>query len=182
MLILILLCHLRKNRAKYFVYDSKHTILLLQKIIFHKVNKSGLQQIVSVKKNDSENSDFLGFIASNITSFFSGFSTHFNIVKFSYRQHAFDYFQSLFKLEKKTANCQNIADHLSCLNQQSINHFINSDHWSYKGLMEQVAMEASAMFTNNKQPVALLIDEVGFRKKGKMSACVSRQYLSLIHI
>ncbi len=95
-------------------------------------------------------------------------------------QHAFDYFQSLFKLEKKTANCQNIADHLSCLNQQSINHFITSDHWSFEGLMDQVAMEASRMFVNNKQPTALLIDEVGFRKKGKMSACVSRQYLGCI--
>ena len=41
-------------------------------------------------------------------------------------------------------------------------------------------MEASAMFSNSKQPVGLLIDEVGFRKKGKMSACVSRQYLGCI--
>ncbi|WP_322874206.1 IS701 family transposase [Aquimarina sp. ERC-38] len=136
--------------------------------------------MVSTKKNDSRNSEFLGFIESNLNSFFLNFSTHFKIVKFSYGQHAFDYFQSLFKLEKKTANCQNIADHLSCLDQQSINHFINSGHWSYEGLMDQVAMEASQLFAKGKQPTALLIDEVGFRKKGKMSACVSRQYLGCI--
>uniref|UniRef100_UPI0011AF71C2 transposase n=1 Tax=Aquimarina sp. I32.4 TaxID=2053903 RepID=UPI0011AF71C2 len=119
-------------------------------------------------------------VRSSFTSFFSDFSTHFKIVKFSYRQHAFDYFQSLFKLEKKTVNCQNIADHLSCLDQQSINHFINSDCWSFRNLMDQVALESSKMFVNNKQPTGLLIDEVGFRKKGKMSACVSRQYLGCI--
>jgi SRSO17 transposase len=46
--------------------------------------------------------------------------------------------------------------------------------------MDQVALESSKMFVNNKQPTGLLIDEVGFRKKGKMSACVSRQYLGCI--
>ena len=39
---LILLCHLRKKGVKYFVNDNKHAILLLQKIMFHNVNKSGL--------------------------------------------------------------------------------------------------------------------------------------------
>lgn len=46
--------------------------------------------------------------------------------------------------------------------------------------MDQVAIESSKMFANTSQPTALLIDEVGFRKKGKMSACVSRQYLGCI--
>lgn len=122
----------------------------------------------------------MGFVQSNITSLFSGFNNYFKIVKFSYQQHAFDYFQSLFKLDKKTANCQNIADYLSCLDQQSINHFINSANWSFRNLMDQIALESSKMFANSKQPTALLIDEVGFRKKGKMSACVSRHYLGCI--
>lgn len=33
---------------------------------------------------------------------------------------------------------------------------------------------------NDREPVAFLIDEVGFRKKGKYSACVGRQYLGSI--
>lgn len=73
-----------------------------------------------------------------------------------------------------------MADHLSTLSQQSINHFVNSDLWSYRALMDQVALASSDLFSMTNQPTALLIDEVGFRKKGKMSACVSRQYLGCI--
>ena len=46
--------------------------------------------------------------------------------------------------------------------------------------MDEVALESSMLFENSKEPTALLIDEVGFRKKGKMSACVGRQYLGCI--
>lgn len=73
-----------------------------------------------------------------------------------------------------------MADHLSRLSQQSINHFVNSDLWSYRALMDQVALASSDLFSQRNQPTALLIDEVGFRKKGRMSACVSRQYLGCI--
>ena len=40
--------------------------------------------------------------------------------------------------------------------------------------MDEVAQEASKLFEQDKKPVALLIDELGFRKKGNMSACVAR--------
>ena len=83
-------------------------------------------------------------------------------------------------MKKKGANCQEIADSISNLNQQSINHFINSDNWSFRALMDEVAQETSQLFSQVKKPVALLIDEVGYRKKGKMSAYVARQYLGCI--
>jgi len=86
----------------------------------------------------------------------------------------------LFKLEKNRANCQEIADNVSELDQQCINHFINSDHWSFGDLMDQIAQQASTLFKQKRKPVGLLIDELGFRKKGKMSACVARQYLGCI--
>ena len=88
--------------------------------------------------------------------------------------------QFLFKLEKNRVNCQEVADCISELSQQNINHFINSEHWSYRDLMDEIAQDASRLFEQSKQPVALLFDEVGIRKKGKMSACVARQYLGCI--
>ena len=136
------------------------TLFLLQTKYDLKVHKSELFQIVIAKKNDAEKSEFLVEIKRGFSDFFSEFSTHFNIVKFSYRSHAFDYLQSLFKLEKKTANCQQIADMLSAQSQQNINHFINSDHWSFRELMDQVATSASQMFAQHNSPVALLIDEL----------------------
>jgi len=66
------------------------------------------------------------------------------------------------------------------LDQQSINHFINSDHWSYRALMDEISQEAFQLFKQRRKPVGLLIDELGFRKKGRMSACVARQYLGCI--
>ena len=101
-------------------------------------------------------------------------------VKFSFQEHAYDYLQSLFKLEKNKANCQEIADSISRLDQQNINHFISNENWSFRSLMDEVSQEVSKLFSQIKKPVALLIDEVGFRKKGKMSACVARQYLGCI--
>ena len=46
--------------------------------------------------------------------------------------------------------------------------------------MDEISHQASSLFEQGKSPVGLLIDEVGFRKKGTMSACVSRQYLGCI--
>ncbi|MEO1255181.1 MAG: IS701 family transposase, partial [Bacteroidota bacterium] len=86
----------------------------------------------------------------------------------------------LFKFEQNRANCQEISDSISRLDQQRINHFINSDHWSFRELMDEVSKEASTLFKQVKKPVGLLIDEVGFRKKGNHSACVARQYLGCV--
>lgn len=46
--------------------------------------------------------------------------------------------------------------------------------------MDEVAKEASTLFKEVNKPVGLLIDEVGFRKKGRHSACVARQYLGCV--
>lgn len=46
--------------------------------------------------------------------------------------------------------------------------------------MDEIAQEASALFKPVRKPVGLLIDEIGFRKKGNMSACVARQYLGCV--
>ncbi|MEM7106563.1 MAG: transposase [Bacteroidota bacterium] len=46
--------------------------------------------------------------------------------------------------------------------------------------MDEIAQQASSLFKQARKSVGLLIDEVGFRKKGHMSACVSRQYLGCV--
>jgi len=115
-----------------------------------------------------------------VKDFFLKFSSSFEISKYSFQEHALDYFKSLFKLEKKKVNCQNIADYISPLNNQSINHFLNSTRWSSSNLIDEIARESSFLLKKNNKPTALLLDEVSFRKKGNMSACVSRQYLGCI--
>ena len=51
--------------------------------------------------------------------------------------------------------------------------------WSYRNVLDELSCQVSQLF-NKEEEVALLVNEVGFRKKGKDSACVGRQYLGCI--
>jgi SRSO17 transposase len=94
-------------------------------------------------------------------------------------QKAFSYIRGLFKSEKNRANCTSISDSLGEFDHQSINHLLTESPWSYREVLEELSLKAGDLF-NEDQEVALLIDEVGFRKKGIYSACVGRQYLGCI--
>lgn len=73
-----------------------------------------------------------------------------------------------------------MGTHLKGQNAQSINHMLTDSPWNYSDLFEGIFDRAYKLLKSNKKRVYLLIDEVGFRKKGKESACVSRQYLGCI--
>ncbi|MEQ8554319.1 MAG: IS701 family transposase, partial [Cyclobacteriaceae bacterium] len=90
---------------------------------------------------------------------------------------AISYIRGLFKSEKNRANCTSISDTLGEFDHQSINHLLTESPWSYSEVLEELSLRASDMFNRDQGEVGLLIDEVGFRKKGKSSACVGRQYL-----
>ena len=97
---------------------------------------------------------------------------------------------SLFKLEKKKATCQEIADQVSQHSNQSLNRFINSSGWDSRALFTHVAQSTSVLFEDYSpersneslclDKTALLIDEVGFRKKGNESVGVAQQYLGCL--
>lgn len=94
-------------------------------------------------------------------------------------QKAFSYIRGLFKSEKNRANCTSISDSLGEFDHQSINHLLTESPWSHTEVLEELSVKAGELFKED-QEIALLIDEVGFRKKGKHSACVGRQYLGCI--
>lgn len=91
----------------------------------------------------------------------------------------YSYIRGLFKSEKNRANCTSIADSLGELNHQSFNHLLCDSPWNYQQVLMELSIRANTLL-NDYQDVGLLIDEVGFRKKGNHSACVSRQYLGCI--
>ena len=70
--------------------------------------------------------------------------------------------------------------HLKDKDSQSIHHMLTSSPWSYQDLFDGVFSRANKLLSDHGKKVYLLIDEVGFRKKGKDSACVGRQYLGCI--
>jgi SRSO17 transposase len=73
-----------------------------------------------------------------------------------------------------------MGEHLKETNSQSINHMLSEAPWDYQDLFEGIFNRAYKLLKSHKKKVYLLVDEVGVRKKGTESACVSRQYLGCI--
>lgn len=65
------------------------------------------------------------------------------------------------------------------LDHQSLNHLLTESPWDHGDVLTDISCKANDLF-KDYQDVGLLIDEVGFRKKGRYSACVGRQYLGCI--
>lgn len=65
-------------------------------------------------------------------------------------------------------------------NHQSYQHLLSESPWDYKDVFLQLEEESLKQMKDQTAPIALLLDEVGFRKKGNSSACVGRQYLGSI--
>lgn len=92
---------------------------------------------------------------------------------------ALSYIRGLFKSEKNRANCTSIADSLGELDHQSLNHLLSNSPWDYTQVLREISQSTSSLLSGLEE-TALLIDEVGFRKKGRHSACVGRQYLGCL--
>jgi SRSO17 transposase len=118
-------------------------------------------------------------VSNNIPTVLDFFQDCFKTKTYEVYDKALLYLKGLFKLEKNRANCCTISQAIGDLNNQSLNHFISNSPWDYKKIFQLLPELISNHFDSQK-PVALLIDEVGFRKKGKNSACVGRQYLGCI--
>lgn len=52
--------------------------------------------------------------------------------------------------------------------------------WEYGELFKKIRQRCIGLLRKQKKKIYILIDEVGFRKKGKHSACVGNQYLGCI--
>lgn len=52
--------------------------------------------------------------------------------------------------------------------------------WEYTALFKMILNRSIKLLRQQKEKIYILIDEVGFRKKGKKSACVGQQYIGSI--
>jgi SRSO17 transposase len=64
-------------------------------------------------------------------------------------------------------------------NYQAIQQFITDSGWDYKPVMNRVAQIADELIGDETES-CLIVDESGFRKKGKLSVGVARQWLGNI--
>lgn len=77
-------------------------------------------------------------------------------------------------LFEEDRNIEKISETMN-VNYFQMQHFITESNWSARELMDQVARDVSAALPKRKL-TALIIDESGWRKKGKKSVGVARQY------
>ena len=60
---------------------------------------------------------------------------------------------------------------------QNLNHFISDSPWEWEPVIERIGEDTSRLFTRQSGKIGLLIDESGWKKAGKHSVGVARQYL-----
>ena len=109
-------------------------------------------------------------------SLFQGFfQTHTHPVF----HRALSYIRDLFKSEKNRANYTSIADSLGELDHQSLNHLLSNSPWDHTQVLHEISQSTSSLLPGPGETV-MLIDEVGFRKKGRHSACLGKQYLGCL--
>lgn len=63
---------------------------------------------------------------------------------------------------------------------QNLHHMLTASPWDYSKLMKAILNRCIKLLRTQKERIYILLDEVGYRKKGRHSACVGRQYLGCI--
>jgi SRSO17 transposase len=63
---------------------------------------------------------------------------------------------------------------------QNLHHMLTESPWEYGELFKKIRQRCIRLLRQQKEKIYILIDEVGFRKKGQHSACVGHQYLGCI--
>ena len=69
---------------------------------------------------------------------------------------------------------------LEGFNGQNLHHMLTTSPWDYAKVMGEILNRCIKLLRTQKECIYILLDEVGYRKKGKYSACVGQQYLGCI--
>jgi SRSO17 transposase len=100
----------------------------------------------------------------------------------SYRKNVSDkatqYLSGLLKKDLRK-NAETIASAVPDASVQNLQQFISDSSWQYQLVMNQTALNVNELL-GDIENAALLIDESGNPKKGKMSVGVARQYLGCV--
>jgi len=124
------------------------------------------------------------FLLLKSVRYLSHFQDVLKAKTYSLIPQAADYLKGLYHCTKKKATCTGMEEHLGERNAQSHNHFISQSHWSWEKLMDKLTLKCYHFFiyflVASQNDICLVIDEIGFKKSGKHSACVSRQWLGCL--
>lgn len=93
----------------------------------------------------------------------------------TYSDKATQYLRGLFQSEKRNIGkmCEKVEDS----NMQNLRHSVSNSPWDADAVMRQIASDTDRLFKENQEKIGLVIDESGWKKQGKKSVGVARQYL-----
>ena len=91
----------------------------------------------------------------------------------SVSEHARAYLTGLL-MKAPRKNMERIEEYVEGCAYESVQHFLSDSPWDHKVVLDKVALDVCDLF--GEAETALIIDESGLAKKGKMSAGVARQY------
>ncbi len=102
------------------------------------------------------------------------FASDFHTKTRSVEKQSLQYLQGIF-LEKGHGNMVNYANNVPETNNQVLQNFISDSPWDEKPVIDKIQKEVTQLI-GDKNYGSLHIDESGFKKSGKNSVGVKRQY------
>lgn len=92
----------------------------------------------------------------------------------TYSDKVTQYLRGLFQSEKR--NIEKMCEKAEDSDMRNLQHFISNSPWDAESVMKRVASDTDKVFRKNEEKTGLLIDESGWKKQGKKSVGVARQY------
>lgn len=80
-------------------------------------------------------------------------------------------------LHEGKSNIERMAERVSGSDYQQMHHFISESNWDAEAVMSEVARQMDSSLSAPHLRKGLILDESGWRKKGKKSVGVCRQYI-----
>ena len=114
----------------------------------------------------------------SLRSYVSSYGDLFRCHRRSNEKKVFQYLSGLFHDGKH--NIERMNERVFDSHYGALQHFISDSPWDHRLVLSAVAQDISKLFADSSDPVGLLIDESGHRKRGSHSVGVSRQYLGSI--
>ena len=85
------------------------------------------------------------------------------------------YLKGLMQADPNKKNMERMEERVPNADEQQLQHMLSDSPWDHQAVMDQVALEADGWLGGNRNS-CLLIDESGFKKSGRHSVGVARQW------
>lgn len=116
----------------------------------------------------------LGNLVKEFVEFHRQYYDFFKLKTKTVFEQSYHYLCGLMRANRK--NMERMAEAVPDSDEQSLQHFISNSPWDHSALIQQIAEDVAALIGHDPD-TCLIVDESGFKKSGKESVGVSRQWL-----